>query len=156
MGNVAGVQMKIIAGGRGAVNPYAAAAEPHLKEFHAKVDAMRGGSKMALAFNKLNIEERRVIFILGNALASTSPLLMDKLSERHISLDYNQFSQKEKLTVIRGMKQVKRLARKIPYSPPGEEESLKNPRQATPNVLEDYYHEDRSHKYRITSSAAGF
>lgn len=148
--------MKIIAGGRGAANPYAAVAEPHLKEFHAKVDAMRGGSRMALAFNKLNIEERRAIFILGNALASASPLLMDKLSEKHISLDYNQFSQKEKLTVIRGMKQVKRLASKIPYSPPGEEEALKNPRQAAPNALEDYHYEEHSNNDCITSSAAGF
>lgn len=156
MGNVTGVQMKIIAGGRGAVNPYAAAAEPHLKEFHAKVDAMRGGSRMALAFNKLNIEERRVIFILGNALANASPLSMDKLSERHISHDYSQFSQKEKLTVIRGMKQVKRLASKIPYSPPGEEEALKNPRQAKPGTLEDHHHKDHSNNDRSTSSAAGF
>lgn len=130
--------MRIIAGGRGAVTPYAAIARPYLEKFHKQVDEMRGGSKMALAFNKLNRAERKAVFVLGNALAFCSPRQMDKLSEQHIDLNYGQLSEKERLTVIRGMKEIKKLANKIPYSPPGEEKALTNLRMVTPASLEDY------------------
>ncbi|UWS30651.1 hypothetical protein [Erwinia pyrifoliae] len=134
--------MRIIAGGRGAVNPYAAIARPYLEKFHKQVDEMRGGSKMALAFNKLNLAERKAVFVLGNALAFRSPHQMDKLSEQHIVLNYGQLSEKEQLTVLRGMKEIKKLANKIPYSPPGEEEALKNPRKVTAASLEYYQADD--------------
>lgn len=130
--------MRIIAGGRGAVIPYAAIARPYLEKFHKQVDEMRGGSKMALAFNKLNRAERKAIFVIGNALAFRSPRQMDKLSEQHIDLNYGQLSEKERLTVLRGMKEIKKLSNKIPYSPPGEEKALTNPRMVTPLSLEDY------------------
>ncbi len=133
--------MRIIAGGR-AVTPYAAIARPYLEKFHKQVDEMRGGSKMALAFNKLNRAERKAVFVLGNALAFCSPCQMDKLSEQHIDLNYGQLSEKERLTVLRGMKEIKRLSNKIPYSPPGEEKALTNPRMVTPLSLQDCQADD--------------
>jgi len=148
--------MRIIAGGRGAVNPYAAIAQPYLERFHKQVDAMRGGSKMALAFNKLNMAERKVVFVLGNSLAALSPVHMAKLREKHVSLNYEQLNEKEKLTVIRGMKEIKKLANKIPYSPPGEEEALKNPRKIAPASLEDYHADDAEIPSSHVTSAAGF
>lgn len=148
--------MRIIAGGLVPVNPHAAIARPHIDAFHKKVDAMRGGSKMALAFNKLNMAERKVVFVLGNSLATRSPQVMEKLSEKHISLNYDQLTAKEKLTVIRGMKEIKKLANKIPYSPPGEEEALKNPRNVTPASLEDYRAGDAEIPRSSVNNAAGF
>lgn len=148
--------MRIIAGGRGAVNPYAATAQPYLEKFHKQVDEMRGGSKMALAFNKLNMAERKVIFVLGNSLATLSPLQMDRLNEKHVSLNYEQLNEKQKLTIIRGMKEIKKLANKIPYSPRGEEEALKNPRKIAPQSFEDYHADDAVIPSSHVTNAAGF
>ncbi|WLS78824.1 hypothetical protein Q3V30_20775 [Erwinia pyri] len=148
--------MRIIAGGLGTVNPYAAIARPYLEKFHQQVDEARGGSKMALAFKGLSTEERRVIFILGNGVAIRSPREMEKLTERHILLSYEELSNKEKLTVIRGMKEAKKLAAKIPYSPPGEEEALKNPRTVTPETLDDYQNGDSAIPKSEVNNVSGF
>lgn len=129
MGTEGGKAMRIIAGGRGVGNPFGAIARPYLDKFYQQVDEMRGGTKLELAFNRLTIAEKRVVFILGNAKAENMPERMSKLTERHIDIGLRQLTDKEQVTAITGLREVKKLADKIPYSRPGEEKALSDPHQ---------------------------
>lgn len=112
--------MKVIAGGRGAVNPYAAIARPYLDEVNQKLDVIRR-AKIEAAFNKLSTGERKAIYVLGNEKAEKWPGKMELLSQTHIDYEYSHFNEKEKLTLICGMMALKHLSAKVPYSMPGEE-----------------------------------
>lgn len=72
---------------------------------------------------RMRIYHRLLYFVPGNSLITLSPLQMDRLNEKHIILNQEHLNEKEKLTVIRGMKEIKKLANKIPYSPPDEEDA---------------------------------
>lgn len=113
--------MKVIAGGKRAANPYAAIAAPYLQQFHKKMIEQRGGTAIACAFNKFSAAERKAIFVLGNAKADSWPGKMTRLGQEQIEYEYCQFSAQEKLTLISGMKALKELSDRIPYSRPGEE-----------------------------------
>lgn len=113
--------MKIIVGGKRAANPYAAIAAPYLQQFHQKMIEQRGSTVLACAFNKLSAAERKAIFVLGNTKAERWPGKMGKLGQEQIGFTFNQFTEKEKLTLISGMKYLKDLSDRIPYSRPGEE-----------------------------------
>ncbi|MDU6431718.1 MAG: hypothetical protein E6556_01875 [Pantoea sp.] len=113
--------MKVIAGGKRAANPYAAIAEPYLQQFHQKMIKQRGGTVIECAFNKFSAAERKAIFVLGNAKAESWPGKMAKLGQEQIAFKYDQFTAQEKLTLISGMKSLKELSDRIPYSRPGEE-----------------------------------
>lgn len=113
--------MKVIAGGKRAANPYAAIAAPYLQEFHQKMLVQRGGTAIECAFNKFSAAERKAIFVLGNAKAESWPGKMAKLGQEQIGFKYEQFNDQEKLTLISGMRSLKELSDRIPYSRPGEE-----------------------------------
>lgn len=113
--------MKAIAGGKKAANPHAAIAAPYLQEFYQMMNDKRGGTVIECAFNKLTAAERKAIFVLGNAKAEIWPGKMARLGQEQIQFNYNQFSEQEKLTLISGMRYLKSLSERIPYSRPGEE-----------------------------------
>lgn len=113
--------MKVIAGGKRAANPYAAIAAPYLQQFHQKMIERRGGTVIACAFNQLSAAERKALFVLGNAKAECWPGKMARLGKEQIEYNFSQFSEQEKLTLISGMKLLKELSERIPYSRPGEE-----------------------------------
>ncbi|WP_210452329.1 hypothetical protein [Pantoea ananatis] len=127
--------MKVIAGGRGAVNPYAAIAKPYLEEFHKKMIERRGGTRVEVAFNKFSPPERKAIFVLGNASADIWPGKMARLGQEQIDFNYTQFSAQEKLTLISGMRALKKLADKLPLSQPGEEAADRIMRKALENEV---------------------
>ena len=113
--------MADIENGEGAVNPYAAIAAPYLRKFHKTRVEKCAGTPLERAFNKLSAPEKKAVFVLGNAKAEIWPGKMAKLGHNQIAFEYSQFSEQEKLTLISGMKSLKELSDKIPYSRPGEE-----------------------------------